>query len=114
MEITGIIFKNGDIIVTSNITKIVPDDYNDPDIEISYPYKIEKTVADSFYLTPYLGRYTNQLIFSFRSDDVFTFFNPNENIAEDYKRLTNAEEQLKLNINVPETTEEEYWNFIPM
>lgn len=97
--VQGIVMKNGNIILTSNIEKIVPEDYNDPDLEISYPYLIEKiAITNSTILKSYLGDYTNQYVFSFRSEDILTLFSPKEHLIEDYKKQIGLVEQLELNV----------------
>lgn len=100
--IQGIVMKTGDILVASNITKIVPDDYNDPDLEIMNPYILLKSIADSIFIKPYLSDYTNQLVFSIRSEDILTMFSPKERILDEYKKMTGEEEQLELNLNKDE------------
>lgn len=51
----GIILKKGDILITSKITKIVPDDYTDPDLELVNPYILLKSIADNIYMKPYIS-----------------------------------------------------------
>jgi hypothetical protein len=97
--IQGIILKIGDILITSEITKIVPDDYTDPDLELVAPYILLKSVGDSIHIKPYLSDYTNQTVFSFRSEDILTMFSPKESLVERYKKLTGVEEQLELDVN---------------
>jgi hypothetical protein len=97
--IQGIVMKNGNIFITSNIEKIVPDDYNDPDLEITQPHLVEKVnITNSITLKPFLGDYTNQTIFSFRTEDVLTLFSPTESLIEEYKQKTGVQEQLELKI----------------
>ena len=107
----GIILKNGDILVSSNVEKIVPEDYNDPDIEISNPFSLSLSITKSIVMNPYMGDYTEQKVFSFRSDDILTMFSPRSNIEDEYKKLTGVEEQLELNIDVNGDVK---WNFILM
>lgn len=97
--IQGIIMKNGDVLIASNITKIVPDDYNDPDLEFIEPYLLLKTITDSVFIKPYLSDYTNQTIFSFRSEDILTMFSPKQQIVDEYKKMIGLEEQLELNVD---------------
>lgn len=100
--IQGIVMKNGNIILTSNIEKIVPEDYNDPDLEITDPYLVEKiSITNSLMIKAYLKDYTNQSIFSFRSEDILTLFSPKENLIEEYKKLTGVVEQLELSMEEP-------------
>jgi hypothetical protein len=94
----GIILKKGDILITSKITKIVPDDYTDPDLELENPYILLKSIADNIYMKPYISEYSNQIIFSFRSDDILTMFSPKERLIDEYKKLTGADEQLELDV----------------
>lgn len=94
----GIILKKGDILITSKITKIVPDDYTDPDLELVNPYILLKSIADSIYMKPYISEYSNQTIFSFRSDDILTMFSPKERLIDEYKKLTGLGEQLELDV----------------
>lgn len=96
----GIVLKNGDILITSNIQKVVQEDYNDPDLEITNPYKLELSITKSVYMKPYLEEYTDQTIFSFRGDDILTMFSVKSNIEEEYKKNTQPEEQLSLDITV--------------
>lgn len=97
--VQGIILKNNNILLSSNIEKIVPDDYNDPDLEVSNPYIVEKVqITNSLVIKPYLGEYTEQTIFSLRSEDILTVFTPRFNLVEEYKKQTGVEEQLELNI----------------
>lgn len=97
--VQGIVLKNNDVILTSNIEKIVPDDYNDPDLEITIPYIVQSVkITNSLMLKPFLGDYTNQKIFSLRSEDVLTAFTPNEYLIEEYKKVTGVEEQLEMNM----------------
>ena len=94
----GIILKKGDILITSKITKIVPDDYTDPDLELVNPYILLKSIADNIYMKPYISDYSNQTIFSFRSDDILTMFSPKERLIDEYKKLTGVLEQLELDV----------------
>jgi hypothetical protein len=94
----GIILKKGDILITSKITKIVPDDYTDPDLELVNPYILLKSIADNIYMKPYISEYSNQTIFSFRSDDILTMFSPKERLIDEYKKLTGVLEQLELDV----------------
>jgi hypothetical protein len=94
----GIILKKGDILITSKITKIVPDDYTDPDLELVNPYILLKSIADNIYMKPYISEYSNQTIFSFRSDDILTMFSPKERLIDEYKKLTGLGEQLELDV----------------
>ena len=94
----GIILKKGDILITSKITKIVPDDYTDPDLELVNPYILLKSIADNIYMKPYISEYSNQTIFSFRSDDILTMFSPKERLIDEYKKLTGVDEQLELDV----------------
>jgi hypothetical protein len=94
----GIILKKGDILITSKITKIVPDDYTDPDLELVNPYILLKSIADNIYMKPYISEYSNQTIFSFRSDDILTMFSPKERLIDEYKKLTGFGEQLELDV----------------
>lgn len=94
----GIILKKGDILITSKITKIVPDDYTDPDLELVNPYIVLKSIADNIYMKPYISEYSNQTIFSFRSDDILTMFSPKERLIDEYKKLTGVDEQLELDV----------------
>jgi hypothetical protein len=94
----GIILKKGDILITSKITKIVPDDYTDPDLELENPYILLKSIADSIYMKPYISEYSNQTIFSFRSDDILTMFSPKERLINEYKKLIGLVEQLELDV----------------
>jgi hypothetical protein len=96
--INGIVLKTGEILIASEITKIVPDEYNDPDLEIINPYIMLKTMADSVYIKPYLCEFTDQLTFSFRSDDILTLFSPKESLIEEYKNKTIKEEQLNIDL----------------
>lgn len=96
--IQGIVLKNGDIIISSKIEKIVPEDYNDPDLEVTEPYLVKTNVANSVYIKPYLIEFTNQKIFSFRSEDILTAFTPRELLIEEYKKETKVEDQLELAI----------------
>ena len=100
--IQGIVMKNRDIIITSSITKIAPDDYNDPDLEIIDPYLLLTTSTDSVYIKPYLNDFSDQKVFSFRSEDALTMFSPKDNIIEEYKKNTGVQEQLELNVNLNE------------
>ena len=95
----GIILKKGDILITSKITKIVPDDYTDPDLELENPYILLKSIADSIYMKPYISEYSNQTIFSFRSDDILTMFSPKERLINEYKKLIGLVEQLELDVD---------------
>ena len=95
----GIILKKGDILITSKITKIVPDDYTDPDLELVNPYILLKSIADNIYMKPYISEYSNQTIFSFRSDDILTMFSPKERLIDEYKKLTGVLEQLELDVD---------------
>ena len=95
----GIILKKGDILITSKITKIVPDDYTDPDLELVNPYILLKYIADNIYMKPYISEYSNQTIFSFRSDDILTMFSPKERLIDEYKKLTGLGEQLELDVD---------------
>jgi len=94
----GIILKKGDILITSKITKIVPDDYTDPDLELVNPYILLKSIADNIYMKPYISEYSNQTIFSFRSDDILTMFSPKERLIDEYKKLNGLVEQLELDV----------------
>ena len=94
----GIILKKGDILITSKITKIVPDDYTDPDLELVNPYILLKSIADNIYMKPYISEYSNQTIFSFRSDDILTMFSPKERLIDEYRKLTGVLEQLELDV----------------
>ncbi len=96
--VQGIIMKNKDILISLNIDKVVPDDYNDPDLEVTKPYILDRTITNSVQIKPYLEEYTDQNIFSFRSEDILTMFTPKNNIVEQYKKLIGVEEQLELNI----------------
>lgn len=98
--VQGIVLKNGDILITSKIEKVVPEDYNDPDLEISNPYKLELTLTKSVSMKPYLEEYSDQKIFSFRGDDILTMFSVKSRIEEEYKKITTPEEQLELDITV--------------
>ena len=98
MSIQGIVMKNGDVLISSKIEKIVPDDYNDPDLEVTEPYLVKTNVVDSVYIKRYLGELTEQKIFSFRSDDILTAFSPKEILIEEYKKETKVGEQLELDI----------------
>lgn len=101
--VQGIVLKNNDVLITSNIEKIVPDDYNDPDLDIEKPYILKSQITkNSYVIQPYLSEYTNQTTFSFRSEDILTMFTPNVYIIEEYKKQTGVEEQLELNIETPE------------
>ena len=95
----GIILKKGDILITSKITKIVPDDYTDPDLELVNPYILLKSIADNIYMKPYISEYSNQTIFSFRSDDILTMFSPKERLIDEYKKLTGLVEQLEFDVD---------------
>lgn len=90
--------KNGDILISSKIEKIVPDDYNDPDLEVTEPYLVKTNIVDSIYIKRYLEELTEQKVFSFRSDDILTAFSPREILIEEYKKKTKVEEQLELDI----------------
>lgn len=101
--VQGIVLKNNDILLTSNIEKIVPDDYNDPDLELTVPYVVQLVkLTNGLILKPFLGDYTNQKTFSLRSEDVLTMFTPNEYLIEEYKKLTGVEEQLELSVGEEE------------
>jgi len=101
--VQGIVLKNNDILLTSNIEKIVPDDYNDPDLELTVPYVVQLVkLTNGLILKPFLGDYTNQKVFSLRSEDVLTMFTPNEYLIEEYKKLTGVEEQLELSVGEEE------------
>lgn len=101
--VQGIIFKNKDIILTSNIEKIVPDDYNDPDLEILDPYLVQiVSITGSLVIKPFLSDYTEQTTFSFRSEDILTMFTPKNNLVEEYKKATGVEEQLELDVSINE------------
>lgn len=104
MSIHGIVMKNGDILISPKVEKIVPDDYTDPDLEITEPYLVQTTAVDSVYIKRYLGDFTEQKVFSFRRDDILTVFSPKEILIEEYKKETKVEEQLELDI---ETNSEE-------
>lgn len=91
--------KNGNVFLTSNIEKIVPDDYNDPDLEITQPYLVERVkLTNSLIIKPFLEDYTNQTIFSFRTEDILTLFSPTESLIDEYKTETGVQEQLELEI----------------
>lgn len=97
----GIVLKNTDVLIVSNITKIVPEDYSDPDLELESPYYIKTRitdVVDSVRIEPYLNHYTDQTIISLRSEDILTMFTPKQSIVEEYKKAIGVEDQLELNI----------------
>jgi len=97
--IQGIVMKTGEVFLSSNIEKIVPEDYNNPDLEVTQPYVLEKIpLTGSINIKPYLEGFTSQTVFSFRTDDVLTLFSPEENIIEEYKKQTGVVEQLELNV----------------
>lgn len=98
--VQGIVLKTGDILITSKIEKIVQEDYNDPDLDIENPYKLKLSIANSVCMCPYLEEYTDQNIFSFRSDDIITMFSVKSYIEEEYIKNTQPEEQLSLEISV--------------
>lgn len=104
--IQGIVMKNRDVILSSKLEKIVPDDYNDPDLEISDPYVVKKTITNSLFLEKYLGDYTNQNVFSLRTEDILTAFSPKDSLVEEYKKNTNVQEQLELDIETNAMEEE--------
>jgi hypothetical protein len=46
-------------------------------------------------MKPYISEYSNQTIFSFRSDDILTMFSPKERLIDEYKKLNGLVEQLE-------------------
>lgn len=96
----GILMKNKDVLIVSTITKIVPDEFDDPDLEIVNPYVVKKTSSNSIYIEPFLNLITDQTSFSLRSDDILTLFSPSENLIEEHKKATKVDEQLEFNIDV--------------
>jgi hypothetical protein len=96
--IYGIVLKTGQKLLTANINKVVPEDYNDPDLEISFPFEVLSGVTDSPYLIRYLNNITEQTSFSFRTEDILTFFIPNLNLSDQYLKLNDIEPQLELDI----------------
>lgn len=104
--IQGILLKNKDILIVSDITKVVPDDYTDPDLEITSPYVVKRTNSNSIYIEPFLNLITEQTNFSLRSEDIFTLFTPTDNLIEEHKRATKVQEQLEFDMEVGEKLEE--------
>jgi hypothetical protein len=96
--ICGIVLKTGQKLLTSNINKVVPEDYNDPDLEISSPFEILLGVSNSPYLVRYLNNITEQTTFSFRTEDILTFFIPNLSLSDQYLKLNDIEPQLELDL----------------
>jgi len=87
--IQAVVFKNGNILVSNNVIKVVAEDYDDPDFEMHFPYKVD--LGDKLY--PYLGVLTDQTVFSFKSNDIFTMFTPNEMLTKKYLTATKIEEK---------------------
>jgi hypothetical protein len=99
--ISGLYLKNGQKIVTSNIEKISADEYNDdPDLIVENPYEILLGNPGCLDIVRYLSEYTDQNVFSFRTEDVLTIFKPNADICKQYVIANGIEEQLELQIKV--------------
>lgn len=96
--VKGIVLKNGTILLTNNIEKIVPEDYNDPDLIISYPFEL-KYLNSSLEMHPYLSNYTDQINFSIRSDDILTMFSPLDTVSNTYLDNVNLDDQLEMDLN---------------
>jgi hypothetical protein len=96
--ISGLYLKNGQKIIALNLEKISPDDYNDPDLVVENPYEVLLEDSGCINIVRYLSDYTEQNIFSFRTEDVLTIFKPNPELCKQYNILNNIEEQLELTI----------------
>lgn len=96
--ITGLYLKNGQIIITLNLEKISPEDYTEPDLLVEHPYEVLMGISKIPYIDRYLSKYTDQNVFSFRSEDVLTVFKPNAELCKEYVIANGIEEQLELQL----------------
>jgi hypothetical protein len=96
--ISGIYLKNGQILISSKLEKISPEDYNDPDIVVENPYEVFSVLGkpECLDIGRYLSLYTEQSSFSFHSEDILTAFKPNSELCKKYVIANGMDEQLEL------------------